>query len=235
MTQYDAILFDSDGVLVTPPARDTQAAATLAAFSEVGVSNVSERHIDEIVADAPIERVREICTSYEVDLETFWDEWERQDERSQVEKFKSGARTCYDDISVIEDILQPCGIVSNNHHTTIEFVLEFFELHGQFETFYGREKTVESLDLQKPNTHYLERALTDLGAESALYVGDSESDIIAADNAGIESAFVRRPHSKTTELTLSPTYEIDTLRDLASMCCAENDPPSGDPSHSTTR
>ena len=55
--------------------------------------------------------------------------------------------------------------------------------------------TVESLERKKPNTHYVERALSDLDADAALYVGDSESDVVAADRAGLDSAFVRRPHT----------------------------------------
>lgn len=42
--------------------------------------------------------------------------------------------------------------------------------------------------------------------------------MLAADNAGIDSAFVRRPHRRSTELSCQPTYEIDDLHDLVSIC-----------------
>lgn len=45
MSRYDAVLFDSDGVLVEPPARETQLAAARDAFREVGVEGVDRRHL----------------------------------------------------------------------------------------------------------------------------------------------------------------------------------------------
>lgn len=218
MSRYDAVLFDNDGVLVEPPRKATQREATVAAFSKCGVSEVARHHVDAIVEDVSVETIKEICALVGIDSGTFWDEWERQDERSQIEKFTAGVRMCYDDVAAIEDLTQPCGIVSNNHHSTIEFILEYFELGELFETFYGREKLLTSLDRQKPNTHYIERALMDLSTRSAVYVGDSECDILAAERAGIDSVFVHRPHCEDLDLLVAPTYQISTLYDLVELC-----------------
>jgi len=67
---------------------------------------------------------------------------------------------------------------------------------------------------KKPSPYYIERALEDLGAETAISSATTRSDVLAADNAGIDSAFVRRPHRRSTELSCQPTYEIDDLHDL---------------------
>lgn len=217
MTKYDSILFDSDGVLVTPPAYETQMEVTQAAFEAVGIRDVKRQYIDEIVTGVSVNRLHEICMEYRIDVGEFWEEWEHYDEQSQFEEFKKGVRVCYDDIMAINDLSQKCGVVSNNHHTTIEFVIDNFDLEHLFDTFYGREKTVESLDLQKPNTHYLELALADLEAESALYIGDSESDMVAAHRAGLDSAFLHRPHCSELDLTTLPIYEVSTLHDLSSI------------------
>ena len=69
----------------------------------------------------------------------------------------------------------------------------------------------------KPETHYLERALDDLGTRSALYVGDSTADVLAAHEAGLDSAFVRRPHRDGYALPDEPTYEIDRLTELSGL------------------
>ena len=214
MTEYDVVLFDSDGILVKPPARDTQIEATRTAFGEMGIEAVDQQHIHDIVDGVTLDRLNEICTAYDLDPDAFWEARERHDEQSQLDQFEKGSRYRYDDVSVITDLSQDCGVVSNNHHSTIEFVLEFFELQPLFDTYYGREKTTASLDLKKPNTHYLDRALADLNAESALYVGDSESDVIAAHRAGMDSVFVRRPHCSNMSLSVDPTYEPDTLHDI---------------------
>ncbi|TKX67762.1 HAD family hydrolase [Halorubrum sp. SP9] len=214
MTEYDTVLFDSDGVLVEPPTYETKVEATRAAFTEVGVKRPKNHHIDEIVNGTTVERLHQICAAYELDVNTFWEARERLDEESQFKKFESDSRTRYDDVTAISDVSQTCGIVSNNHHSTIEFVMDFFDLQSTFDTYYGREKTVESLDYKKPNTHYLDLALSELGGESALYVGDSEHDVIAAHQAGMDSVFVRRPHCTDVTLSTTPTYEINNLHEI---------------------
>ena len=217
MTGYDSVLFDSDGILVEPPGYETKVEATRAAFEEVGVAQANQQHIDDLVTGTTIERLHEICATYGLDVDTFWEARERLDEQSQFEKFEAGSRVRYDDVTAISNLSQTCGVVSNNHHSTIEFVLDFFDLRPLFDIYYGREKTVESLELKKPNTHYLDQALTELGAESALYVGDSESDVIAAHQTGVDSVFVRRPHCEDTTLSVIPTYEINSLHEIAKI------------------
>ena len=214
---YDAVLFDSDGILVEPPAYETKVEATRAAFAEVGVTDPPREQIDDIVTGTTRERIREICATHGIDVKPFWHARERLDERSQFEKFETGCRTGYDDATSISSISQRCGVVSNNHHSTIEFVLDFFGFESMFDTYYGREMTVESLDLKKPNTHYLDRARTELGAESVLYVGDSESDVLAARRAGMDSVFVRRPHCEDVTLSVTPTYETRDLRGVTDI------------------
>ncbi|ELY29494.1 HAD-superfamily hydrolase [Natrialba magadii ATCC 43099] len=209
------MLFDSDGVLVEPPPVETQTNATRAAFRAVGVEDPDRQHVDAIVGGVTTETLQEICSAYDLEPATFWAARERHDEDSQLVEFRNGTRTQYDDVAALSGLPMEvnCGVVSNNHHSTIEFVLEHFELGPFFDTYYGREMTIESLQLKKPNTHYLDRALDDLSvsAESALYIGDSESDILAAERAGLESVFVRRPHCHEVELGVEPTYEVEDL------------------------
>ncbi|WP_255169613.1 HAD family hydrolase [Natrononativus amylolyticus] len=217
MTGYDTVLFDSDGILVEPPAYETQAAATRAAFREVCEREIAREHVDEIVGGVTVDRLHEICRRYDLEASPLWAARERCDEESQFEAFEAGTRERYDDVTVIAELPQPRGVVSNNHHSTIEFVLEYFDLDSLFDTYYGREKTIESLRLKKPNTHYLERALADLEGKSALYVGDSESDVLAAHRAGMDSVFVRREHCRDVELSTEPTYDVADLRAVAEI------------------
>lgn len=217
MTTYDTVLFDNDGVLVKPPIHESQVEATRIAFEEVGITEPDQQHIDDIVRGVTADRLREICRANDLDVDTFWEARECHDEHSQLDDFRTGVRDSYDDITAIAELSQHCGVVSNNHHSTIEFILDFFDLRPLFETYYGREKTIESLDLKKPNPYYLDRALTDLEATSALYVGDSESDVVAAHRAGMDSAFIRRPQWSDVVLSTTPTYEVHTLHDVVSI------------------
>ena len=217
MPSYDAVLFDNDGVLVEPPGADTQAAAIRQAFRSVGVDDPAKGHVQDLTSGVTAEVLADIGAAYNTDPVALWDAREHHDEQSQFEAFRAGDRNRYDDTDAVADISLPSGVVSNNHHSTIEFVLEFFEFDAVFDTYYGREKTVESLSLKKPNTHYVERALDDLGGGSALYVGDSKSDVLAAHRAGLDSVFLRRPHCRSVDLSVEPTYELETLHEVGEL------------------
>jgi len=217
VTTYDTVLFDSDGVLVEPPARETQARATREAFRAVGVADPAPEHVDAVVDGVTVDGLTDLCRAYDLDRETFWTAREQHDEQSQLSAFRDGRRTRYDDVSAIGDLSCPRGVVSNNHHSTIEFVLDSFDLDTLFETAYGRPKTIESLRRKKPNTHYLDRALADIDADSGLYVGDSQSDIVGAHRAGLDSVFVRRDHCREVSLSVDPTYEIESLAALPEL------------------
>jgi phosphoglycolate phosphatase len=203
--------------LVEPPGAETQTAAIRRAFQSVGIDDPAEGHVQALTSGVTSETLDDIGAVYDIDPVALWEAREHHDEQSQFEAFRAGDRDRYDDTAAVSDIPLSRGVVSNNHHSTIEFVLEFFEFDDDFDTYYGREKTVESLGLKKPNTHYVERALDDLGGGSALYVGDSENDVLAAHRAGLDSVFLRRQHCRSVDLSVDPTYELETLHGLAAL------------------
>lgn len=217
MPEYDAVLFDNDGILVEPPSNDSKTAAVTDTFRELGVGDVDATHVDAITSGVTIETVHEVCEIYDVDVEAFWEARERHDEIVQLDDFRAGSRRCYGDVEALGELPQSRGVVSNNHYSTVEFVLEYFELEPLFETYHGREMEIESLALKKPETHYVDEAIATLGAESALFVGDRELDVVAAHRAGVDSAFVRRPHNTAVELSMTPTYEVDDLHGVVDV------------------
>ncbi|MFB6207692.1 MAG: HAD family hydrolase [Haloglomus sp.] len=223
MSTYDAVLFDNDGVLVEPPTSETQTAAIEAAFGSVGVTTVDPDHVEVLRHGVTVDRLYDIAAAYDLDPTSLWAARERFDEDSQVEAFHAGERATYGDIDAVDAVEAPRGVVSNNHHSTVGFVLDFFGLDGWFDTHYGRPMTVESLDLKKPNAHYLERALADLDASTALYVGDSASDVVAADRAGLDSVFVRRDHCPTVPASVEPTHVVDGLDEVAAIANRDRD------------
>jgi HAD superfamily hydrolase (TIGR01549 family) len=211
VTDYDAILFDNDGVLVEPPSDETLFAAAESAFAAVGVENPDHAHLDDVVRGVTPDVLAAVCETYDIDAHEFWHARDRQASQGQRAEFRDGDRSRYDDVTALGDLDHDFGIVSSNQHATIEFILDFCEFEHLFDTHYGREMGVESLDRKKPDPYYLELALADLGAETALFVGDSESDVEAARRAGLDSAFVRRDHCEGVELSVEPTYEVEDL------------------------
>jgi HAD superfamily hydrolase (TIGR01549 family) len=217
---YDTVVFDNDGVLVGRTRFDDLREATEETFAQFGVTDPDPDHIEDMTIGATPDEVAAVSDAYGVDPERFWRTRDSTVSGAQQAEARAGRKTPYGDVDTLTDLDAAKGIVSSNQQETVDFLLDHFDLSGLFDTAYGREATVESLTLRKPNPHYLERALSDLDAGSALYVGDNESDVEAAENAGIDSAFIRRPHRSDWDLDVWPTWEIDSLDDLHGICGA---------------
>ena len=214
--EYDALVFDSDGVLTTPTQRAVLEEAIVETLREFGVESPDREHVETMVA-TDHETVRTYCGEYGIDAESFWPARDRNVTEAHQQEIAAGRKTLYDDVQLLSEFDLPMGIVSNNQHTTIEYLVEYFELDAVFETYYGRELTLQGLQRCKPDPHYLERAVEDLGVERPLYVGDSGSDVAAAERLGIDSVFVRRPHREGYGVEPEPTYEIASFEGLADV------------------
>ncbi|GAA0552054.1 HAD family hydrolase [Halorubrum ejinorense] len=215
---YDAVVLDNDGVLVGRTPFDTLREAAWDAFVSLGVEDPDLAHVDDVAVGVDPATLTDICERYGLDPTEFWRVRDETAAAAQIAAARKGQKTPYEDVDALRALDASLGIVSSNQQATVDALLDHFGLTGHFEAVYGREPSVASLSRKKPSPYYLERVLEDLGAETALFVGDNESDVRAADNAGIDSAFVRRPHRRSTELTCHPTYEIDDLHDLVSIC-----------------
>ncbi|MFB6252176.1 MAG: HAD family hydrolase [Halobellus sp.] len=211
---YDAVLFDNDGVLVKRSPLELLSEAAADAFAALGVEDPADEAIETVSYVVTPDRLAGVCSTYGVDSHEFWTARDRVASDAQVASMRRGGKPWYDDVDALESLSGPLGIVSTNQQATIDAILRHYDLEPLFETAYGREPTVESLRRKKPAPHYLERALSDLGADSALFVGDSEPDLLAASRAGVDSALVRRPHVTSATLDATPTYELDSLWDL---------------------
>jgi HAD superfamily hydrolase (TIGR01549 family) len=218
--RYDTVVFDNDGVLVGRTRFDVLRTATAETFEQFGVSDPDPDHVEEMTVGATPRTVTSVSDRYGLDPVQFWRTRDGTVSRAQQAEARAGRKTPYDDVDTLAGLDVTMGVVSSNQQETVDFLLDHFELAGLFGAAYGRSATIESLSLRKPDPHYLERTLVELGADpdSALYVGDNESDIRAADNAGMDSAFIRRPHRDDWDLESWPTWEIDSLEDLHEVC-----------------
>lgn len=213
---YDAVIFDDDGVLTTPTATDVRRAAVRAAFEEFGADPTTEG-VDGVVHGG-LTRVRRVCEIHGVDYEAFWSRHEAKAAAAQRTAMERGEKTLYRDVSALSGLDRTLALVSNNQHETVEAVLDRFGLGDLFDVAYGRDPTVEGYRNRKPSPHYLERAVEELGADSVLYVGDSNVDVLAASRLGADSAFVRRPHRDGYRLAADPTYVVESLDEVAALC-----------------
>jgi HAD superfamily hydrolase (TIGR01549 family) len=218
---YEAVVFDNDGVLTERTDRGVLRDAARAAFEAYDV-DPDEETVDSMVAGVDPGVLGDVCTRYDLDPEAFWRERDRQFVRVQCRETDAGRKPMYSDVDVLGDLDVPMGVVSNNQNATIDHVFAVHDLHRYFDTWYGREPTVESVERKKPEPYYVEQALEDLDATGALFVGDKRTDVQAAHAAGIDAALVRRPHNDgvdVTDIASGPhgersTYVIDSLADL---------------------
>jgi HAD superfamily hydrolase (TIGR01549 family) len=213
--RYDAVVFDNDGVLTHPTRSDVVHEAVTDTFREFDVEPTDETF--EHARHAVVDGVETFADVHGIDPATFWERRETNVAAAQRREMETGRKPLYDDFDAVYELGSnglDLGVVSNNQHETIEHIVDVFDLDGVFETTLGREPTLDGLRRKKPEPHYVERALEHIGCDSALYVGDSGVDVLAADAAGLDSAFVRRPHREDYELPAEPTYEIESLSEL---------------------
>jgi phosphoglycolate phosphatase len=218
VASYDALLFDNDGVLLelTPGDRSRLEAAVRTAFDRHGVETPAPEHVGDLIYGVRPSRVEEICDAYGIPVASFWRSRDEACSRVQREAIREGNTGLYPDVDVLDGLPGPMGVVSSNQQSTLAFAYDHLDVPG-FDVVRGRPMTVESLRRKKPEPYYLERALDELGAETALYVGDSEHDVVAAHEAGIEAAFLRREHNADASLSVTPEYELDSLDALRTL------------------
>jgi HAD superfamily hydrolase (TIGR01549 family) len=214
---YEAVVFDNDGVLVRPTERRVLRRAAARTFEGFGVDPPPDGC--EAVADGHLDRITRACERCDLDPAAFWAACEARASAAQRAALATGEKPLYDDVAALRDLDRPLGLVSNNQHATVEAVLETAGLDDLFVTAYGREPSLRGLRRKKPETHYLDRALADLAVApaDALFVGDSNADLLVADAAGVDAAFVRRPHRDGYDLAADPTHVVDSLHDVASV------------------
>jgi len=207
---YEAVVFDCDGVLVEPTDTTVLVEAVVDAFSAFGIDierSVARRSVTEDVV--PSDTARE----HGIDPEAFWHCRELTASLAQQTHVRAGGKPVYDDVSAVDGLDCPTALVSNNQHATIEFLLAHHDL-PDFVTARGRRPTLAGAAARKPEPDYVEAALADLEVTDALYVGDSEKDVLAAQRAGIDAAYLRREHVGDVELTTNPAFEVSNLYEL---------------------
>jgi len=211
--QYDAVVFDNDGVLVEPTPWDVIREAIRDAFERVGVADPAEEHVTRLIGVTRGD-VRAVAEAYDLDPAELWAARDAAGSEAQVAHMREGGKALYADLAAMRELDLPLGIVSNNQLATVEAIVEHHGL-AEFDPVYARRPTLEDIGRKKPDPYHVERAVSELGATDALYVGDSATDVVAARRAGCDAAFVRREHCAGVELPHEPAFEVPDLEALA--------------------
>jgi phosphoglycolate phosphatase len=212
---YETVVFDNDGVLVELPNRETLRRATEQTFGSFDLRRPDREDMRALVA-GNAERVQRLCRRNRINTMDFWTRMATHVIREQKREFESGLRDLYDDVAELWTLDRPLGLVSDNQQEIVEYILRAFGLEERFDAVYGCPLTPTGVQRMKPDPYYLNAALSDLGTDNALYVGDSACDVEAAANAGIDSALLTR-NGEHVECDTEPTYEVDSLRAIPAI------------------
>jgi phosphoglycolate phosphatase-like HAD superfamily hydrolase len=211
MADYDGVLLDHDGVLVGLTDHSALREAAHSALAAVGVTDPSRADVEAITIGVSADELGAVADRHGVAPDRLWQAREDRIDRLMRDRARSGGKAPYEDVEALTAVDRPLGVVSNNQTRIVEFLLAYHGLAEHFGTVRAREPTVESLSVKKPAPTFLERATADLGCSTPLYVGDSESDVVAAHRAGFDSVFLRRDHNADQCLDADPTYDLSNL------------------------
>jgi HAD superfamily hydrolase (TIGR01549 family) len=231
--EYEAVLLDMDGVILegwgTDDAVHGRALDDVLEARSMQVTGDLRRSLETYEYD---EGFRAACEELGVDSSELFRAREERSAKRAVSRLAAGVRRLHRDVDALDEVAEHAslGLVSNNYHPTVEFVVDHFRLDA-FSFVRGRDLGPDGFRRRKPDPHYLNEALDALDASTGLYVGDRATDMIAAERAGLDGAFLRRDHNAALDLDTDPAFEIDGLGPLADL--VGTDESTGRPTRST--
>jgi HAD superfamily hydrolase (TIGR01549 family) len=217
MAAYDGLLLDHDGVLVTFGDGDALRRAAREALERTGLADPPADAVETLRVSVSPTALERVADRHDLDPATLWRHRDDSVAAALRAEVRAGRKAPYVDVGLLATLERPVGVVSNNQQRVVEFVLDHYDLAAGVDTVHAREPTVESLSRKKPEPTYLEEAMAALDVENPLYVGDSESDVVAGQRAGLDTAFLRRPHRNGHRLDVEPTYDIAGLDAAVSL------------------
>lgn len=127
----------------------------------------------------------------------------------------------YPDALLVLEELHKAGkhlaLITTSPHENVEHLLEKYDIRRFFEVIIAGD----DVEHHKPHPEPLEKALVTLGGtkESAVMIGDSDKDLGAAANFGVDSIlFFPEEHHKFYDYeilqALSPTYVVEDFKQV---------------------
>jgi HAD superfamily hydrolase (TIGR01549 family) len=208
-----ALLFDMDGVILTGRESDpvVHERALDDALTDYGLT-VSQPQRTALSGYEYTEAFADACRAAGVAPEPFYTAREVHSARRIAARIEAGVRGVAPGADVLATLADEheLALVSNNYHRAVETAVDHHGLDA-FAVCRGREPGVTGFRRRKPNSYYLRETLDRLDADAGLYVGDRETDLLAAERAGLEGVFLRREHNAEAELGTEPAAVIDSL------------------------
>ncbi len=209
MKQYDAFLFDWDGTL----------ARTLELWIEQ-IGRQYERYGLQATKKDLVRDFGDLKAPLKYGLPAHQLS-EMQEAVNAQMRFLLPQVPLFDDVEVLlrrlKDSGRQCALITTSLRANLDMVMRRHSIEDLFDLIV----TSEDVQAHKPDPEGINFAIRYLGSEPSrtLMLGDSSFDLLAARNAGIDSAlFYPQPHEIMHDLTSlqmhNPTYTIRTWREL---------------------
>ncbi|MFB6182741.1 MAG: HAD family hydrolase [Candidatus Nanohaloarchaea archaeon] len=216
--KYESVLFDMDGVILNSLVNNQKwkfdAVKQVLREKDIEVEELSKNELEIILGDHGYKEVVKKCTDLDLNPKEVWSDVARKTTEARVEQIKNGNFALYDGVKDMIKKLHERGIsqglISNAPESAVEVTIEEFDLAKYF-SFYLGVRNFEDLQARKPNPNHLEYAKAELDSFPMVYVGDSESDVIAAQRADIDSIWVNRENSNAD---VKSDYQIEEVSQI---------------------
>ena len=111
----------------------------------------------------------------------------------------------------------PQAVVSNKRHEPLNQVIEHLNWQGYFETAIGAGFCGKDKPAADPLMKALELMKDDLTPKDILYVGDTETDLACAKNAGCDAAFIQSDRQRPDLIEkYNPVFHCMSIEELYS-------------------
>ncbi|QKQ98134.1 HAD-IA family hydrolase [Candidatus Nanohaloarchaea archaeon] len=211
---YDGIIFDKDGVLLD------SAVNNFLWMDKVRINAAKKHGIEMDVDDAMTVAKASSAEKVQKLLNRKGASWkqlqkiENTVQDSKIRLMEEHYITPFPQVGTILDNLDvEKAVATNAPRRTTNFTFDHFGLEGHFRIINAppMDPIQEYFNQRKPSTEMLEAAMNYMDCSNPVMVGDTESDIKAAENAGIDSILVE---SYGERPELDPTHRVTRLAEL---------------------
>jgi len=211
---YDAILFDKDGVILDSGLNNFlwMDRVRMKTASRLGYSINKEESL-KIVKARNTQEIEELIEEKGMTWKQL-NYIENKVQDAKINMIRQGILRLFPDAEkLLNDLEVKTSLVTNAPERTTDFTLNYFSIRNQFDDVQSLkyDSLKHFIDHKKPHTYMLDSAIESLNAENPVMVGDSEADILAAQNAGIDSIFVQ---SYKEDTYTSPTHKVRNLEEI---------------------
>jgi len=211
---YDGIIFDQDGVLLDSGINKfhwmDQIRITEAKRRGI---NLEKNDIKTIVHASSHENVEELLNQKNMSWKQL-KQIEQKKESWKIERIEKGEIKLFPKVDEVLEILsKPTAMVTNAPLMSTKFTLNYFGINNYFDHINApRLKDMKKFyDRKKPAPVMIEESMEKLDMENPVMIGDSGSDITAAENAGIDSIHL---NTYGFETETEPTYTAESIVEL---------------------